>query len=148
MNSDFALAVHCLVLLAHDSSSLLTSSQIAERLSVHPVRVRKTLGSLKKSGHIGAVEGAKGGFFIQCNPKDVTLDEIYTLTVSDVLKPRCHNCSKSREIGANLEGVLHDIFADADQHLQEFLRRFTLWTVLERLRQHTGKCPLQSEESL
>ena len=143
MNSDFALAVHCLVLLAHDSDTLLTSATIAERVSVHPVRVRNTLGLLKKAGYIISREGAKGGFLIHCDPEKVTLDEIYLLTVKDVLKPKCHNCTKSREIGSNLEIVLDEIFYEADQHLQKFLQGFTLRTVLERLYHKQGGLPPQ-----
>lgn len=52
MNSDFALALHCLLLLAFKLDQPITSAQIAKSAEVHPVRVRKILGELKKADFI------------------------------------------------------------------------------------------------
>ena len=133
MNSEFALALHSLILLAYDPDQMLKSSEIAKSISVHPVRVRKILSLLKKSGYIDSREGIKGGFIFNCNPEKVTLDEIYRLTLKDVLKPKCHSCCESRcKVGANIEDVLDDIFLEADQKLQDFLRKTNLKMLLER----------------
>ncbi|MCP4134116.1 MAG: Rrf2 family transcriptional regulator [bacterium] len=134
MNSEFALAVHSLVLLAYDPGTMLTSTNISESVSVHPVRVRKILSLLKKSGYIDSKEGAKGGFLIDCDPNNVTLDEIYLLTVKDVLKPKCHTCPTTCTVGSNIEGVLNEIFVDADKNLQNYLAGFTLEMLLEKMR--------------
>lgn len=48
MNSDFSIALHCLLLLADQPDIIATSNVIAERACVHPVRIRKILGTLKK----------------------------------------------------------------------------------------------------
>jgi len=134
LNSEFALAVHCLVLLAFHSKEMLTSSAIAESISVHPVRIRKILSLLKKAGYIDSKEGAKGGVSINCDPKDITLDKIYRLTQKNVLKPKCHECHKECIVGANIEDVLDNIFYYADQELQQFLKKYTLDMILDKLK--------------
>lgn len=134
MNSEFALAVHSLILLASDPEKMLTSNDIAKSTSVHPVRVRTVLSVLKKEGFINSREGARGGFLINCNPAKVTLDEIYRITLKDVLKPKCHSCSGSCTVGKNIESVLEGIFLDADVNLQKFLKKYTLATLLKKLK--------------
>ncbi len=133
MNSEFALALHSLVLLAHDPEKMLKSSEIAKSISVHPVRVRKNLSLLKKSGYIDSKEGIKGGFTFNYNPQKITLDEIYCLTLKDVLKPKCHSCCQTRcKVGANIEDVLTEIFTEADLKLQDFLKKTNLQMLLDR----------------
>lgn len=133
MNSSFALALHCLLLLAHYSDTMLTSSQLAEFTSVHAVRVRKILGLLKQEGYIEAKEGKKGGFFLNCDIEKVYLDQIYRLTQKDVLNPRCHSCGGDCKIGANIENLLTEIFSEADHHVQDFLKNYNLKAVLDQL---------------
>jgi DNA-binding IscR family transcriptional regulator len=65
----------------------------------------------------------------------VTLDEIYRITEKDVLKPKCHECSGCCTIGKNIEDVLDEIFLDADQNLQKYLKQYTLSMLLKRLKQ-------------
>lgn len=77
MNSDFALAVHSLVLLVHSPNKMETSKTIATSLDLHPVRVRNILGVLKKEDYIGSKGGPKGGFFLNSSPEDIYLDGIF-----------------------------------------------------------------------
>lgn len=133
VNSSFALALHCLLLLAHYSDTMLTSSRLAYFTSVHAVRVRKILGLLKQEGYIDAKEGKNGGFFINCDIEKVHLDEIYRLTQKDVLNPRCHSCPDECKIGANIENLLIEIFSEADQNVQSFLKKHSLKSVLDQL---------------
>ncbi len=133
MNSDFALALHCILLLAHYSGKMITSVQLSKIVSVHPVRVRKVLSLLKKAGYITSKEGSKGGFLLSCDTDIVKLDDIYQLTQRDVLNPKCHVCPDYCKIGANIENVLVDIFTEADNKLQDFLMTYSLQDILDKL---------------
>ena len=134
MNSEFTVATHCLLLLACDSSNQHTSSQIAERLSVHPVRIRKILSLLKKHGYIESREGIKGGFHLLKNPSSVTLDEIYQLTQKNILKPRYHEYKKNCPVGQNFETVVSGILNESEMQLLAHLKKYTLDEVLNELR--------------
>lgn len=133
INSDFALAVHTLLLLAVNEGELLTSNRLSELMKVHPVRIRKVLSKMKSSGYIESKEGSSGGFSISCDISNVSLKAIYLLNQEDLLKPKCHNCCTSCKIGSNIEKVLDDILVGADDKFQEYLEKYTLKNVLGML---------------
>ncbi len=92
INSDFALGVHALLLLAAREGEYYASTALSELLNVHPVRIRKVPFPMKEGGFIDSKEGSSGGFTISCDISKVTLKSIYLLTQEDLLKPRCHSC--------------------------------------------------------
>jgi len=130
INSDFAIAVHSMLLLAVHRETLLSSTRLSGMMNVHAVRVRKVLSRLRDEGYIDSKEGASGGFSLVSNPGDVTLRALYELTQRDILKPKCHDCSCCK-IGSNIERVLDDILTEADGRVQNYLEEFTLKKVLE-----------------
>ncbi len=133
INSDFALSVHTLLLLASSDEKLLTSGRLSELLKVHPVSIRKVLSKMKSKGYIASKEGSGGGFSISCELSEVTLKEIYLLNQEDLLKPKCHDCCISCKIGSNIESVLDEILSGADDKFQEYLEKYTLKDVFEKL---------------
>lgn len=134
MKSDFTLAVLCLVLLTDVPSRMATSDFLADKANVHPVRIRRILSTLRNNGYIESKEGQGGGFFLTCDPGQVSLDEIYQLTVMGTLKPKCPECSDECYIAANIETVLDDIFNEAEQRVTAFLRQYTLSEILDRIK--------------
>ena len=133
INSDFALAVHTMLLLSVNEGELLTSGRLSELLKVHSVQIRKVLSRMKGSGYIDSKEGSSGGFSISCDISKVSLKEIYLLTQEDLLKPKCHDCCTSCKIGSNIEKVLDEILSGADEKFQEYLGKYTLKDILEKL---------------
>ena len=132
VSSDFAIAVHSMLLLAAYRGTLISSSRLSGMLNVHAVRVRRVLSLLRDKGYIESREGANGGFSLLADPADITLRSLYELTQSDILKPKCHDCS-SCSIGYNIERVLGVILAEADGMVQNYLDEFTLQKVLDLL---------------
>ena len=130
INSDFAIAVHSMLLLAVHKDQLLSSSKLSDMMNVHAVRVRKVLSQLKDEGFITSKEGVNGGFSLACDPGNVTLRALYELTQRDILKPKCHDCSCCH-IGSNIEKVLDKILIEADGRVQEYLQSFTLKKILD-----------------
>ena len=133
VSSEFAIALHSMLLLAHDTSKRRTSAELAKDLSVHSVRIRRMLGTLKKAGLIISKVGKKGGFIAGIDPAKISLDQIYRLTSKASLKPKCHACQKTCNIGANIENIINEIFNKADMDLLEFLNIITLDALLKRL---------------
>jgi Rrf2 family protein len=133
VSSEFAIALHSMLLLAHDARKLRSSAELAKNLSVHSVRIRRMLGTLKKAGLIISKPGKKGGFVVNAAPEKISLDQIYKLTSKTSLKPKCHVCQKTCSIGANIEFLINDIFNKADASLLEFLKGITLDMLLKRM---------------
>jgi Rrf2 family protein len=133
VSSEFAIALHSMLLLAHDAGKSWSSAGLAVNLSVHSVRIRRILGALKKAGLITSRAGKKGGFTVNAEPKEISLDKIYRLTSRTSLKPKCHACRKTCAIGANIENIVNGIFHRAEASLLEFLKGITLDMLLQRL---------------
>ncbi|MEF3306126.1 Rrf2 family transcriptional regulator [Paenibacillus sp. GYB003] len=135
MNSDFVIAVHSLTFLAHADDRLATSDHIATSVSVHPVRVRKVLALLRKRGYIRSKEGAKGGFILNRDPQDVTLDELYRLTAEGSIQPKWPNPNPQCLIGANIEKSMDSIFTGAERQMENYFGQYTIADVLRIVEQ-------------
>ncbi|SHE78732.1 transcriptional regulator, BadM/Rrf2 family [Seinonella peptonophila] len=135
MNSDFSLAVHSLLLLAHHSEQMITSDVIAASACVHPVRARKILSLLCKNHYICSKEGAGGGFFLAKHATDIWLDELYQLISTGSLKPKCPKRNDDCLIGSNIEHVLEGIFSEAEKQVVKFLNGYNIADVLKLIKQ-------------
>ncbi len=134
MNSDFYLSMHCLLLLACEPSSVLTSSRIASQLTVHPVRVRKALGLLKKSGFISSREGSNGGFSLAKEPEKITLEQIYSLTEPNIIKIPSKNLYSSLcPVDSSIGEVLTSVFTKAENSLLMQLKNYTLKSIMKEI---------------
>lgn len=134
VNSEFTIAVHSLVFLAYQPDRMATSDVIAHNVNTHPSRVRKVLSCLRKHGYIGTKEGIGGGFILNCDPDQVRLNEIYSLTSFGSIKPAwCSgNGDKNCMIACNMAEVMDHIFCEAEQHLLTYLQQMTISDVLGR----------------
>jgi Rrf2 family protein len=135
MNSNFTLAVHSLTLLALKPDHMSSSEAIAESACVHPVRIRKVLSLLRKHGFITSKEGTGGGFIFTLDPSEVTLWDIYKITSEGALQPRCPESNAQCIVGANMKNVLFSIFIGAEEHLGEYLKRYTIKEVVDFVKQ-------------
>ena len=130
MNSDFTLAIHSLTLLALQPDRMSTSDAIAESAGVHPVRIRKVLSLLKKHGFIKSKEGTGGGFIFALDLNQVNLWDIYQITSEGALQPKCTDSNGQCIVGANMKSVLFSIFYGAEEHLGEYLKKYTIKEVV------------------
>jgi Rrf2 family protein len=131
MNSDFTLAIHSLTFLALQPDRMSTSDAISESASVHPVRIRKVLSLLKKHGIIKSKEGTGGGFIFAKDLSEVNLRDIYKITSEGALQPKCPESNEKCIVGANMHKVLFNIFLDAEEHLGEYLKEYTIKEVVD-----------------
>lgn len=131
MNSDFALAIHSLTYLALQHDRMSTSDAISESAGVHPVRIRKVLGLLKKHSFIQTKEGTGGGFIFALDSSEVNLWDIYQITSEGALQPKCPASNEQCIVGANMQNVLFAIFIGAEAHLGAFLKHYTLQEVID-----------------
>lgn len=139
MNSDFAIAMHCLLVLALSPNRMVKSNDIASSACVHPVRIRNILSILKRNHYIQSKEGASGGFFLSSDPREVTLDRIYQLTSSGTLQPKCPQRNEGCLVGAHMEEILNQIFIEAELQVEQFLRKFTIWDILNLIKEQQKK---------
>jgi Rrf2 family protein len=136
MNSEFVIAVHSLVLLAHRPNHMATSEEIAANVCTNPVRVRKVMGCLRKQGFVDTREGTGGGYRLLGSPDDVTLADIYRALAAGSLAPGW--CSGNPDmdcvVGSNMAEVMSAVFCGADQQLEQYFGRFTIGGMLSELK--------------
>jgi Rrf2 family protein len=135
MNSDFTLAIHSLTLLALQPDRMSTSEAISESAGVHPVRIRKVLGLLKKHGFIKSKEGTGGGFIFALDLSEVNLWDIYKLTSEGALQPKCPDSNEKCVVGANMHKVLFAIFLGAEEHLGEYLKHYSIKEIVDLVKE-------------
>ncbi|MDQ0878021.1 Rrf2 family protein [Paenibacillus sp. V4I3] len=148
MNSEFTIAVHSLVFLAHLPDHMATSEEIAVNVSTHSARIRKVMGFLRKAGYVSTKEGIGGGFILSCNPNEVTLGEIYRLTCQGSLKPSWCSGDENKPcvISSKMDLLMGKVFIDAEKQMEIYFDGHTIGSMLEQIR--AFECPQSNKEQL
>ncbi len=125
----FPVAVQALVRLA-EADGACSSGAMALDLSSHAVFLRRVLAQLGRANLIQAREGRDGGYRLARPPEQITLAEVYQAV--NALDPTEHTAGASG-VHAQVQSVLDEIAAEAEQRRLEVLARFTLASVLQRV---------------
>ncbi|MFL0582835.1 Rrf2 family transcriptional regulator [Solibacillus silvestris] len=120
----FHIALRSLVLLANNDH-LLKSNEIAEVLSEDPSFVRKILSELAKSGYVDTFSGRYGGYKIACDPKKVTVKDIYLTVGKESIIPPQSTTSTGTETFISL------IILKAETEFQNMLGQYTLEQIIQ-----------------
>jgi len=131
-NTQFALAIHILVLLAASDEKQVTSSAIATSVNTNAVFIRRILGLLLRAGLVVSQSGVGGGWRLRRSACAINLLDVYKAVQDDGLlalhrsqpNPRC-------PIGANIEQALRESFVVAEGAFQAALAQQTIDQVRE-----------------
>ena len=130
VNTRFATGVHTLFLLAAEPDIQQTSEEIADKLNINPVVIRRILSLLRQAGLIASQKGPSGGSKLAKSAKTIRLGDIYrALEPASVL----HDSSVSGEDSVKVRGVLERIFRDAQAALEAELDSTTLNQLIKRI---------------
>lgn len=137
MNSEFTIAVHCLVLLHHHPKQMATSGFIAENVNTHPARVRKVMASLRKSGYLTTKEGTGGGFMLDCDVHRLNLAELYRMTSKGSLKPSWSSgdSQDTCPVASHIEDVMDQVYSQAEHQLEAYLATVTIDDIYKQIKQ-------------
>ena len=137
-NQRFAISIHALTLLA-SSNDPLTSEMIASSVDTNPVVIRRTMASLRVHGLVESKSGAKGGWRLLREPKEIGLCEVYrSLDEVNVLAVHSHP-NRHCPIGGNIGGVLQSVFADAQSEMEKALGNYTVADILKDVRRKANQ---------
>ena len=129
-NSQFAIAIHCLTLLAL-SEKPVSSSDMAGSAGTNPAFVRRIIGALNRAGLVETQLGSSGGVLLKGEPIAITLEAIYAATHQlPLLSLHQSKPLASCICGGNIEAVIQPIFHDAEQALHNYLAGVTLADVV------------------
>ncbi|GAK40270.1 Rrf2 family transcriptional regulator [Paenibacillus urinalis] len=135
MNSEFTIAVHCLLFLGIREGRIANSEDIAESVSTHPARVRKVLSVLRKHQYVMTKEGAHGGYMLNSKPDEVRLGDLYRLFALGSFGPhwRSGDEDSSCMVSSNIKDVMGTIYHDGEHVVEQYLDSITLAEVKHRL---------------
>ena len=129
-NTQFAVGVHSLTLLAAEPDGLLSSEEIADSTGANSVYVRRVLGRLREAGIVSSRSGVKGGWALQREPSYVTLGDVWrAIQIDDpvlglhVANPRC-------EAGQAIQRMLQGVERRVARALEDELDRTSVLDVL------------------
>lgn len=131
-NSQFAMAVHVLTLLATHGDENMKSERIAASVNTNPVVVRRILSQLAQAGLVSSQTGAFGGTRLARLASEISLCEIYkSVSCGEVFALRSPN--EECPIGRNIAAVLCNLQKEIDKTVGEKLGQFTLQSVIEKV---------------
>ncbi|GIP58632.1 Rrf2 family transcriptional regulator [Paenibacillus woosongensis] len=143
MNSEFTVALHCLLFLHMNAHCIANSEKIAASVATHPARVRKVLSLLKKQGYVSTKEGVGGGYLLSADLNAISLGDLYRLFARGTLQPGW--CSGSQEspcqVSSKMREVMDRIFAGGEDQLERYFDEIKVSRVkglLQELRAEAG----------
>ncbi|WP_078429391.1 RrF2 family transcriptional regulator [Alkalihalobacterium alkalinitrilicum] len=137
MNSEFTIAVHSLVFLAHLPDHMASSQMIADNVSTNPARIRKIMSCLRNNGFVQTKEGMGGGYILLRDPNEITLGQIYRSVSCGTIKPNWCSGDPEEEcvVASKIQVVMDDVFEETDQHLTAYLDRISIASILKKIKQ-------------
>jgi Rrf2 family protein len=138
-NSQFAIAIHVLTLLAQADREVVTSETIAGSVNTNPVFIRRILGLLSRAGLVTSQPGVGGGWRLLRDPASITLLQVYRAVDEDHLLSMHHSRpNPDCLIGRNIQRTLTVYFGEAERAFEQVLARQTIAQVLKTAREDSA----------
>lgn len=117
-------AIRCIIYLARQGRGVLVSkNEIAARAEIPPHFLAKIAQDLARAGLIEIRQGARGGFLLLREPKDITLLEVVETMIGEIYLNDCvarpSTCNVLKACG------VHRVWLRARDQLRETLRQAT-----------------------
>jgi Rrf2 family protein len=136
-NSQFAMAVHVLMMLAKKADENVKSDYLAESVNTNAVVIRRLLCQLSQANFVVSQTGSAGGTRLAKRAEEINLADIFQAVSSGVifgLHPRTPN--QDCPVGKNIESILCNLQKEIDSAIGEKLGKYTLRDVLERVEEN------------
>jgi Rrf2 family protein len=125
-NTQFALGVHMLTLLAGSAPAPLASDEMAGSANSNPVHVRRVLGLFREAGLVASRPGVGGGWRLAADPADITLADVWRVVHGDGDVLGLRSAHPDCPVGQSIQGLLAAIDRDAARAVEDRLRDTTI----------------------
>ena len=134
-NSQFAMAVHVLTLLARSGEAAVKSEYIAGSVNTNAVVIRRLLSQLNQAGLVASQTGAFGGTRLAKTPETVNLVDVYKAVCCGEVFALHGSPNQDCPVGKNIEAVLCNLQKEIDKSVKAALSHYTLADVMESVEQ-------------
>lgn len=136
-NSQFAVAIHVLTILAKAGDERVKSDLIANSVNTNPVVIRRLLSNLQEANLVISHVGASGGTTLSKPPKDIRLSEVYqSLPCGEVFALHPREPNQDCPVGRNMAAFLCGLQKEIDKSIEEKLHQYTLRDVIEHIEEN------------
>ena len=125
-NTQFALAVHVLTMLAGLPSELQNSDAMAASAGSNPVHIRRVLGRLRNAGMVSSRPGPHGGWRLLRSPADTTLADVWRAMNGADPVLGLHEASPDCQVGQRIQRSLEAVDRRTLAAIEAELGRTTL----------------------
>jgi Rrf2 family protein len=129
-NTQFAIAIHILTLLALAGGAQVTSTEMAGSVNTNPAFLRRILGDLHRAGLVESQPGVSGGWRLCCEPGAITLLAIFLAVGERHLLAMHHHPNPNCQIGGVIQSTLETYFGEAEAAFEQTLAAQTLAQVV------------------
>ena len=129
-NTQFAVGVHMLTLLADRGPELLSSEEMAGSADANPVYVRRVLGHLREAGLVSSRPGVGGGWALERHPAEITLGDVWRAIQTEDRLLGLHEVNPRCEVGQAIQRHLADVDRRARAAVQSELDAITVAEML------------------
>jgi Rrf2 family protein len=129
-NTQFAVGVHMLTLLADRGPELLSSEEMAASADANPVYVRRVLGRLREAGIVASRPGLGGGWTLLRDPADIALGDVWRAIQTDDRLLGLHQVNPRCEVGQAIQSRLAAVDRRVSAAVQSELDRITVAEML------------------
>lgn len=137
-NSQFAIAVHVLTMLANNCDERVKSSYLAKSVNTNAVVIRRLLCDLHEAGLVVSRTGYSGGTCLTRSPSEISLLDVYNaVSHGEVFSLHRQEPDKDCPIGANIGSVLGNLQQEVNCAIEEQLLRYTLNDVMSQVKEET-----------
>lgn len=125
-NTQFAVAVHVLTLLAGAPEQVLSSHLLAGSVGANSVHVRRVLGALRRAGLVASRPGARGGWRLARAADLVTLGDVWQAVQGDDPLLGLHGAAPQCTVGQRIQLALGEVDRRAARAVEQELARTTV----------------------
>lgn len=134
-NSQFAMAVHVLTLLARSGETAVKSECVAGSVNTNAVVIRRLLSQLNQAGLVASQTGAFGGTRLAKAPDAINLVDVYRAVCCGEVFALHGSPNQDCPVGKNIEAILCNLQKEIDSSVTVALARYTLADVMESVEQ-------------
>ncbi len=129
-NTQFAVAVHALTLLASAPGTPMSSEEMAGSVLANPVHLRRVLGRLRGAGLVTSRPGPRGGWQLTRTPEEIPLGDVWRAIHGEDPLLTLHGVNPACPVAAGIERAFADVDRRAAGALVAELDRTTVADVL------------------
>ena len=133
-NSQFAMAVHVLAMLANNCDERIKSGYLAESVNTNAVVIRRLLCDLHDAELVVSRTGYSGGTCLTRPASEILLDEVYeAVSKGEIFSLHPNEPKSDCEIGAGIKPVLSQMQDAVNKSVRQSLGSYSLQDVIDEV---------------